>query len=206
MHIYAFGSICRGEIDKGSDIDILACIETGSMFEPIPSISTYDYRSLKELWQRGNPFSWHLHCESQMVFSSDGSDFLKNLGRPAPYKGFLSDLKKFSDLFETSRLKIKTTNENIIFNISCIYLATRNLAICYSLHIGKPHFSRKASQNIDIKLALPDEVHTYLMRARLLSSRGHGVILTKVEIDATIKGLDIVENWILKLKESANET
>lgn len=27
MHIYAFGSICRGEIDKNSDIDLLAIVD-----------------------------------------------------------------------------------------------------------------------------------------------------------------------------------
>lgn len=42
MHIYAFGSICRGEIDAASDIDLLAIFEkTRRKSTPI------DFRSIR---------------------------------------------------------------------------------------------------------------------------------------------------------------
>ena len=57
MHIYAFGSVCRGDVLPSSDIDLLAITEGhDSRFDP-NNYSIYSYNRIKELWQEGNPFA-----------------------------------------------------------------------------------------------------------------------------------------------------
>ena len=102
LHLYAFGSICRGEIDTSSDIDLLACL-----FEPNPSIdpskfSIYTYDRIKQMWKEGNPFSWHLHLESNLIYSSDGVNFLEELREPSKYNAVTSDCNKFLNIFSES--------------------------------------------------------------------------------------------------------
>jgi len=77
MHIYAFGSVCRGEVSRDSDIDLL-CIDEGTQadrFDP-ELYSVYSYERIRELWSEGNPFAWHLWLESRLLFSSDAEDHL----------------------------------------------------------------------------------------------------------------------------------
>jgi hypothetical protein len=95
MHIYAFGSVCRGEISQNSDIDLLV-IGGGDASQYDPDIySIYSYERIQQLWLEGNPFAWHLFLESRILFSSDEQDFLRNLGRPAPYKYCTRDCERF---------------------------------------------------------------------------------------------------------------
>ena len=98
MHIYAFGSVCRGEIDIYSDIDLLAITDKSSQFNEL-SYSVYTHQKIIELWKLGNPFAWHLFWESKILFSSDGNDFLKSLSKPAQYKNCLTDCLKFYGIF-----------------------------------------------------------------------------------------------------------
>lgn len=74
MHIYVFGSLCRGELDNKSDIDILIISDEkfGSEYN---KYSVYSYEKIRELWLDGNPFAWHLYLESKLVFSSEENDF-----------------------------------------------------------------------------------------------------------------------------------
>lgn len=99
MHIYAFGSLCRGEIDHQSDIDLLALVDgTDKRFDP-SAFSIYTYKRIKMLWEDGNPFAWHLAVESRMLYSSNGADFIKSLGEPSKYRNCKSDCLKFYHLY-----------------------------------------------------------------------------------------------------------
>ncbi|HHE9539890.1 TPA: nucleotidyltransferase domain-containing protein [Haemophilus influenzae] len=62
MHIYVFGSLCRGELDNKSDIDILIISDEkfGSEYN---KYSVYSYEKIRELWLDGNPFAWHLYLD-----------------------------------------------------------------------------------------------------------------------------------------------
>jgi predicted nucleotidyltransferase len=82
VHIYAFGSICRGEIDTKSDIDLLAIVGGNDNHFDTSTYSMYSYNRLTELWLEGNPFAWHLATESKLIYSSDEKDFIKDLGSP----------------------------------------------------------------------------------------------------------------------------
>ncbi|MGL6014245.1 MAG: hypothetical protein ACRC0J_22490, partial [Shewanella oncorhynchi] len=65
-----------------SDIDMLA-IGDGLDSQLNPNdYSIYSYERIFELWERGNPFAWHLYLESKLVYASDEKDYLLELGEP----------------------------------------------------------------------------------------------------------------------------
>lgn len=205
MHIYAFGSVCRGEIDQGSDVDMLACIDGSETTIDANQFSIYTYDKLRELWLIGNPFVWHLHLESKLIFSSDGIDFFSELGTPSKYKDIKSDLAKFSELFNGARDALLAGPENAVFNLSCIFLAVRNAAMCYSIYDKKPEFSRYSALNIQPALPVPSEIYKILVRARLLSSRGYGSLISKQEIAAVVDVVEVIRSWLDHLEVSTNE-
>ena len=101
MYIYAFGSICRGEIDKLSDLDLLLIKDESNDIEQfdLEKFSIYSEERILGLWKEGNPFAWHLHLESKLIFSTNGNDYLKDLGNPTKYLNVQSDLDKFYKLY-----------------------------------------------------------------------------------------------------------
>ena len=76
LHIYAFGSVCRGEIAKGSDVDLLAITSGGANDLTRAMFSIYAHSKILLIWKESNPFAWHLHLESKLIHSSDGIDFI----------------------------------------------------------------------------------------------------------------------------------
>lgn len=181
--IYAFGSICRGEFDPLSDVDLLACVsEKNSSFDP-EKFSVYTHKRIKEMWGNGNPFAWHLHLESKLIYSSTGVDFLKELEAPAEYTNGRNDCAQFLELLKSAKQNLSKSSNSPVFDISCIFLAARNFATCLSLSHGKPVFSRRSPLLIDSPLGLSDSDFNLLVRARVLSTRGLGKNLTAEEIN-----------------------
>lgn len=198
-HLYAFGSICRGEIDPGSDTDLLACVA-----QPRPEIdqkkfSVYSYNRIRQLWDEGNPFAWHLHYESRLLFSSDGADFLGSLGAPSPYANAIEDCSKFNRLFVESYDALQGTENSKVFHLSCMFLATRNFATCYSFTVGRPIFSRRSPLLIDRKLQIGEDAFNVLARARILSTRGYGDLLLDRDIFVAVQAAPIVLEWMGEL-------
>ena len=182
-HIYAFGSICRGEFDPLSDVDLLACVsEKDSSFDP-EKFSIYTHERMKEMWRDGNPFAWHLHLESKLIYSSTGRDFIKELGSPAGYTNGKNDCAQFFELLKCAKQNLSQSSNSPVFEISCIFLAARNFATCLSLSYGKPVFSRRSPLLINNPLDLSDSDFNLLVRARVLSTRGLGKNLTAEEIN-----------------------
>lgn len=196
MHLYAFGSACRGELDDGSDIDLLACIGTGGEQLDHRAYSVYRYQRLRELWLEGNPFAWHLHLEARLIFTDDGSDFLSDLRTPAPYRAVKADCAKFRTLFEQSWHALKQGSNSATFHLSCMFLAVRNFATCHSLALGRPIFSRRSPLMITPALPMAAEVFLTLTRARLLSTRGHGKRLEREEIEQAIAEAALIPDWM----------
>lgn len=199
MHFYAFGSICRGEVDRSSDVDLLACITGPSPDVDVNKFSVYQHERLRELWAEGNPFAWHLHLESRLLFSSDGVDFIKSLGAPAAYGAGAEDCKKFAQLFSESLDQLSETRVNATFNLSCMFLGIRNFATCYSLWRGRPVFSRSSPLLIDAPLNLGEGVFDVLRRARILSTRGIGDALSNEEVMLALRGATPIQGWMAQL-------
>lgn len=199
MHIYAFGSICRGEIDSGSDIDLLACVLRSRPEIDPKKFSIYSYDRIRQLWIEGNPFSWHLHHESTLLFSSNKTDFLGSLGVPAAYGKANEDCRKFHELFVESHDALRAAQNSRVFHLSCMFLATRNFATCYSFTVGKPIFSRRSPLMIDRPLKISQEVFDVLVRARILSTRGHGNLLSEADICVAAQSAPIILDWMNEL-------
>ena len=118
MHIYAFGSVCRGDVDPDSDIDLLALVGSfDDRFDPA-KYSIYSYTKMNTLWQRGSPFAWHLQLESRLLFSSDGTDVLKSYGLPATYANYLADCEKFAEVFEQAWASMRCGKASRVLDIS----------------------------------------------------------------------------------------
>lgn len=201
-HLYAFGSICRGEVDSSSDIDLLACLS-----EPNPGIdsnrfSIYSHKRIQELWSEGNPFAWHLHLEAKLLYSSTGEDFINSLGTPSRYMKPIEDCEKFRLLFSESLDSLTTGTNSPTFDISCMFLATRNFATCYSLGGGNPVFSRYSPLLIDEKLPITENEFNVFVRARILSTRGYGEPLTNSDIDLVVESAHSVVEWMGELADS----
>lgn len=195
-HFYAFGSICRGEVDRSSDIDLLACVSSSSDSIDPEKFSIYSYDRLRQLWQQGNPFAWHLHLESKLIYSSDGDDFIALLGAPSPYTKGAADCAQFSRLFAESLDQLSDSMNSATFLASCMFLATRNFATCYSLHSGKPIFSRNSPLLIARPLCIEKSIFDVLSRARVLSTRGFGDTLDIADIMSVLNAAPAISEWM----------
>lgn len=116
MHIYAFGSLCRGDVASNSDIDLLAIVDRLDLrFDP-ELFSIYSYSRINELWEEGNPFAWHLALESSLIFSSTQENYIKQLGNPKNYRNCISDCEKFLALFQEAYISLKTKKFQVYSN------------------------------------------------------------------------------------------
>jgi len=204
-HVYAFGSICRGDISRDSDVDLLALVSSrDERFDP-DTYSIYSYNRIESLWNEGNPFAWHLARESRLLYSSDQTDHLKKLGDPKPYRKCVKDCRKFRDLYRSAISSLMGAARSTIFDLSTIFLSIRNFATCYSLGVTSiPNFSRRSALQIgSASVPLSEACYTILERARILCTRGYGRGLTKNEIALVVKELEPVDMWMTRLLEGA---
>lgn len=205
MHIYAFGSICRGDLREGSDVDLLALVEGyDSRFDP-ETFSIYSYSRINDLWAEGNPFAWHLFLESRLIFASDQQNFLKALGAPAEYVNCVRDCEKFYSVFEAARASILAASKSRVFELSTIFLSIRNLATCFSLGTkAKPDFSRHSALHLGSdSVRVPTGAYSVLERARILSTRGEGPSLSDREFDLVAPALEDIKKWMEQLVANA---
>lgn len=203
MHIYAFGSVCRGEVDVSSDIDMLAIVDGyDSRFNP-SDYSVYSYERIHDLWGQGNPFAWHLFLESKMVYSQDDVDYLQSIGEPGTYKSGIADCEKFREIFLSAKKSIDSSALTEIFDLSSVFLAVRNFATCYSLHAGiAPDFSRNSAKNLSAySIPIDDSTYSLFERARVLCTRGLGEILSSDEIDKAKITLNEIDSWMIEILE-----
>lgn len=198
-HFYAFGSICRGEVDRSSDIDLLSCITGANSQIDTEKFSVYQHDRLRELWSEGNPFAWHLYLESRLLFASDGIDFLAALGAPTAYQAGIADCAKFAQLFSESLSQLSDTRVSATFNLSCIFLSARNFATCYSLWQGQPVFSRRSPLMINAPLNISDKAFSILSRARVLSTRGFGEALSNEDVMLAVEAAPSIQAWMTRL-------
>jgi len=201
MHIYAFGSVCRGEVDISSDIDMLAISDNHHTQFNTNDYSIYSYLRINQLWEEGNPFAWHLYQESRLVYTSNKIDFLKSIGKPNIYQNGYIDCKKFYDIFLYSKKSIEQSCFTEIFDLSSIFLAIRNFATCFSLATSNvPSFSRNSAYHLGANnISISNTAYKILERARILCTRGMGKMLTACEILEAKLILKDIDLWMLKI-------
>jgi hypothetical protein len=207
LHIYAFGSLSRGDFDLASDIDLLAAVDGYDCRVDQNRFSIYSHRRLQEVWNEGNPFAWHLSLESKLIFAEDGKDFLLSLGKPNPYRDCARDCRRFFQLFEEASASLCNNKATAVFDLSTIFLSIRNFASCYSLGVRKkPHFGRHSALSLDDEsVPLNPQSYHILERARMLSTRGSGAGISEHEAMEVMAYLDIIKTWMVKLLERAKD-
>lgn len=198
MHVYAFGSICRGDFSVDSDIDLLALVEGRDPRLDSNKFSIYSYNRIGELWDSGNAFAWHLATESKLIYSDDGRDFLNGLGLPSAYITAAQDCRRFREVFEYALSSVQEGTPSLVFELSTIFLAIRNIATCYSLAIlPSPTFGRDSARKLGPRsIPISDTVYSILMRARLLSTRGLGDDITDVDTSKLLDELERCRRWV----------
>src|SRR5690606_35894791 len=117
--------VVRGEIDEYSDIDLLLITDEKINDIDPNKYSVYSPQRIKELYNEGNPFAWHLHYESKLIYT-DSFDYLKDLQCPNPYKNGHNDLIKFHKLFVESIKSMQEDQFSLTFDLAMIFLALRN--------------------------------------------------------------------------------
>lgn len=207
MHIYAFGSICRGDIQADSDVDLLAVVEGFDSRFGSDTYSIYSYNRLRELWQEGNPFAWHLSLESKLVFSSNDEDYIKSLGPPNHYHNCSRDCHKFHSLFREAIESISTCKTSRVFDLSTIFLSIRNIATCYSLgRTNQPVFSRNSALSLGkLSLDITTEAYEIFLRSRILCTRGRGQKISEQEFQIAEFEFEKIDNWMSILTKQAEE-
>jgi hypothetical protein len=208
MHIYAFGSICRGEVSVDSDIDLLALVDgRDDRFDP-DVYSIYSYGRIASLWLQGNAFAWHLALEARLLFASDGKDFIASQGQPARYKDCVRDCAKFETVFQDARVSLAASLTTAVFDLSSMFLGIRNIATCYSLGVlYVPIFSRSAALSLSGECALPISKASYniLERSRVLCTRGLGPDITTEEMASVSAEFDGIADWMAILVAKARQ-
>lgn len=205
MHLYAFGSICRGEVELASDVDLLALVDgMDARFDPMV-YSIYSYKRISKLWEEGSPFAWHLWRESQLIHGDDGKDWLRERGSPAAYPSARKHCLRFYAIFSGASAALNGPTPSAVFELSTVFLAMRNFATCYSLgFLEVPDFSRRSPQRIGaLSVGIPDEEFRLFERARLLCTRGSGRALDVEEVQLARGALARIELWMITLLERA---
>ncbi len=208
MHIYAFGSVCRGDLTFDSDVDLLALVHGhDSRFDP-NRYSIYSYAKMAVLWSRGSPFAWHLSLEAKLLYGDNGKDHLASCPKPGPYLHYVQDCEKFYRVFSQARLSLAAASSSQVFDLSTIFLSIRNIATCFSLGVlNAPDFSRHSAQHLpsSVALAFPADLYHITERARILCTRSVGPNITQDEVGRVIAGLGTVEDWMEALVRKAKE-
>ncbi len=203
MEIYAFGSIVRGDIDKYSDVDLLILKDNNELLPNIDreQFSIYTFQRIDEIWREGNPFSWHLFTEGKCIFSRSEISYLQSIGEPNNYDNVGKDLRKFYDLFITSKESILNEKYSIDFDLSMIFLALRNSASCFALGcMNHFEFSRDSALRIGpYSIDISDFAYQKLKQSRILATRGFGERIENDELDLVVKEFPKIEMWLNKL-------
>lgn len=202
MHIYAFGSVCRGDVSLGSDVDLLALVDGFDARVSPETYSIYSYRRIVEIWKEGNPFAWHLSLEAKLLFASDDTDFLRSLGCPEAYRNCVIDCEKFHALFRDATASRTNHSTTRIFDLSTIFLSIRNIATCFSLGVlPQPDFSRHSALHLgEHSLAIPRKPYEVMERSRILCTRGYGKNILPEEAESVRAELPRVGEWMCKLE------
>ncbi len=206
-HIYAFGSVCRGEISEDSDVDMRAIVDEYDDRFNTEVFSVYSPERIQALWSEGNPFAWHLSLEARLLFSTEVTDFLSSLGNPNRYQRCGKDCIKFAKLFDEAYKSLMSGSSSSVFELSMVFLSIRNVATCYSLGMTcKPTFSRRSALELGSNSApLSEQSYDILKRARVLCTRGYGPNLTEIEAHKVISELVPIRQWMADLVRRVHE-
>lgn len=186
---YIFGSVARGQADNLSDLDILAVVKTGGgkvddgvVMDLIPaemrdlklSISWYGEDRLRQMFENGELFAWHLSTETKAIYDPKG--FLSDLGSPSEYYDGASDVESFIKVFNGIEFQVHSSPHNAAYETGLVYVCVRNIAMAASSALcAVPDFSRYSAFALEGVRPCPITRAEFeiTMAARMASQRGY---------------------------------
>lgn len=208
--IYLYGSTARGDAVSSSDTDILVVCESAKVFVldkhymstlltaevNHEDISIYSFSRIKEMYEQGHLYAWHLYLESQ--FLAGDIDRLAMLGKPAVYDSYENDVNPLLAILRAIPEQLEVNKSNIIYEAGLAYVATRNIAMSssYFSEVGLTFnaFSPFLISSTSNAFPLTIDQYSLLRSARLSGTRGS---------EPPVFQLEELLNWVAKLNEWA---
>ncbi len=207
-----FGSTVREDNDSASDVDVLCIVQNKKNIDleileskldktiirnrPI-DFSIYRHTRIKEMFQEGHLFAWHIFKESKPATLE--LDFIRSIGSPAQYSNAKSDIHKLLDIALDCNTAIKDPDCSITYEAGLLYVACRNIGISASWYSDNGlNFSREAPYSLRINkepsgVPLKKETYAKLCAARHSIARGYNAPqLDKEEIS---NSASIILQW-----------
>lgn len=199
MWIYIFGSLSRGEIDANSDVDTLCICQPHEKLLMPKNMQNYSEIHLKEMFNSGELFAHHLYLESKLVYSSDGVDIIREIGKPATYKNWKDDFESFIDVALFAITEILTKGQTV-FRKGLLYMSLRDIAMIYSqIKMNTPNFSKYSPYHTDISLDVDTDEYEVLRMCRISSTRGISDEIIYKELSESC--FNNSRDWVIKLQE-----
>lgn len=167
--IYIFGSILTGDVDAGSDVDVLVVTDRSDSTRYPADWSVYSATRLRELFERGTLFAWHLHLESELVYPAQGPDIVHGFGQPAPYHpNAAREIRALREIASTAMDEIAAGTPSWIYERGMLYVALRDTAMAASSVLGEFCFSKRAPLKVATSTEFPltDAEYDHLMECR----------------------------------------
>ncbi len=175
IELYVFGSLTSGDVDPGSDADVLAIIDNPEERHNFPtSWSVYPQSRIRDLHARGTLFAWHLFLDAVKVYPRTGLGVIGTLGKPAPYTQAADEIAYLLTVGERAVAEIASGSPSLVYELGLIYLVARDVAMAGAPQlIGHFTFSRKAPFDYEkTPFPLTRQEYIYLMTCRRAATRG----------------------------------
>lgn len=199
---YVFGSVCRGEPDFGSDVDILVVEDsTARRAQHPPHWSVYSRRRLRALYSRGTLFAWHLHLEAVQLWPRGSPGFLKQIGPPRKYTGAAREAAGLVKIMQGACDELRRGTKSPVYELGLLALAARDLAMAAAPSLeGRFNFSRHAPVQGRTAFPLTKHAFDYLLACRRASTRETD-FARNLKIEAQIcRQLPAFQTWAINLQ------
>lgn len=205
---YAFGSLCRGEPDAGSDVDILVITDQTNATRKIPnSWSKYSPKRVRELFARGTLFAWHLYLEAVPLWPRNGQGFLQRVGPPKHYKNARREITDLRRILVGALTELNRGTPSEVYECGLIALACRDIAMAASLTInGSFNFSRYAPLRFkQMPFPLTKAKWNYLLACRRATTRGGSFRRNRRVERHIVSEPDNLLNWSSKILDTITQ-
>src|SRR5436309_4107997 len=191
VSLRVFGSVARADVDSLSDLDVLAVLDcpltiglsdnvgrqVNELFGMKPSLSFYSRNRIREMFDSGHLFAWHIFRESFAITIREHPDFIEHLGKPVDYTGAEHDIISLIDILESIPTALRVCAGNASYEGGLIFVCLRNIALSASWYTYSGLcFSRTSPYVLEKEAGMPFPMmradYDLLMKARLGGQRG----------------------------------
>lgn len=213
LNISVFGSASREDQDNFSDLDILAVVKdghgkqddgyvldvVGHDWKKTPSVSWYGERKIRNFFDSGDLFAWHLYLEAKPLALFP--PLVDLFGKPKPYNDAHTTICELKSLFFEAYNALTISPQNEKYELGIAYVCFRNIAMSASWHLcPKPDFGRYSPYAPGLpSFPIARCAYDILWHCRVSGQRGYSPPDTQI-IETERLFLD-GGNWIRRIEE-----